>query len=154
MRMGILDLIQMRKAGVTVGLGTDAMTVNMLEELRAALWAQHLFQQDASAAFDEVTSTLLQNNATIAGIIWDVPAGAIAEGYAGDVILVDYNPATPFTDETILGHLVYGISQASIDTTIVGGRILMAGKQLKLEIDEREVAAKARGLAESLWERF
>ena len=39
--VGIADITAMKAAGVLVGLGTDAMTVNMLEELRAALWAQH-----------------------------------------------------------------------------------------------------------------
>jgi putative selenium metabolism protein SsnA len=152
--VGIMDLMRMQQSGVTVGLGTDAMTVNMLEELRTALWAQHLLQQDASAGFEEVTSTLLQNNPRFANRIWDIPMGAIAEGYAGDVILVDYFPATPLNEETYAGHLVFGISQAQVDTTIVGGVILMENKKLTVDIDEREIAAKARDLSKSLWDRF
>ena len=40
--VGIADVVSMAKRNVLVGLGTDAMTTNMLEELRVALWAQHL----------------------------------------------------------------------------------------------------------------
>jgi len=43
------------KRGVLVGLGTDAMTTNMLEELRVALWGQHLRAENPSVGFGEVT---------------------------------------------------------------------------------------------------
>ncbi|OYW06703.1 MAG: hypothetical protein B7X11_00900, partial [Acidobacteria bacterium 37-65-4] len=44
--------------------------------------------------------------------------------------------------------------EATVDTTIVGGRVLMAGKILELDIDEGEVMAKARERSAALWERF
>jgi putative selenium metabolism protein SsnA len=152
--VGVLDLLRMQESGVTVGLGTDAMTLNMLEELRVALWAQHLLQQDASAGFAEVTATLFHNNSKIASRIWDLRLGVIEEGCAGDVILVDYFAPTPLNDETYLGHLVFGVSQAQVDTTIVGGQILMENKRLTIDIDEREIAAEAAKLSRSLWDRF
>ena len=60
--VGIADVCKMRELGVTVGLGTDAMTVNMLEELRVGLWAQHLKQNNPSAGFMEIASTLVYGN--------------------------------------------------------------------------------------------
>jgi hypothetical protein len=41
-----------------------------------------------------------------------------------------------------------------VDTTICGGKILFQDKQLQLDLDEAEVAAKSRGCASKLWERF
>ena len=41
----------MAKRNVLVGLGTDAMTTNMLEELRVAVWAQRLGAKDPSVGF-------------------------------------------------------------------------------------------------------
>ncbi|MBU0518209.1 putative aminohydrolase SsnA [bacterium] len=152
--VGIMDLIRLHDRGVTVGLGTDAMTVNMLEELRASLWSQHLLNQDPSVGFSEVTATLLHNNANIASQFWDLALGAVEEGSAGDVIIVDYQPPTPLNGDTFLGHLVFGIPHALVDTTIVGGRILMENKKILLDLDEHEIAAKARELALSLWNRF
>ena len=55
---------------------------------------------------------------------------------------------------TCFGHLVFGISQAMVDTTIVGGRVLMQNRQFKLDIDEPRVNARARELAAELWERL
>jgi cytosine/adenosine deaminase-related metal-dependent hydrolase len=50
-------------------------------------------------------------------------------------------------------HILFGISGRSVDTTIVGGRIVMEDRRL-LAIDEEEVMAKARASAAKLWRRF
>lgn len=152
--VGIADVLALVRHGVPVGLGTDAMTVGMLEELRVGLWAQHLRQSNPSCGFAELTGALFVQNPALATRLWGFPLGTLAEGAAADVILVDYDPPTPLDDGTVLGHLVFGISQAVVDTTICGGRVLMQGKQLAPELDEAGVAARSRVLARKLWERF
>ena len=152
--VGIADVVGLVRRGVPVGLGTDAMTVAMLEELRVGLWAQHLRQDDPSCGFLELTGALTVRNPEIATRLWGFPIGRLEEGAAADVILVDYLPPTPLNDGTILGHLVFGISQATVDTTICGGRVLMEGKALRIGLDEEALAAESRRLAEALWERF
>ena len=81
--VGIADVVAMAKRNVLVGLGTDAMTTNMLEELRVALWAQHLRAQNPSVGFSEVVSALFVNNPKIAGRSFDLPLGELREGCAG-----------------------------------------------------------------------
>jgi putative selenium metabolism protein SsnA len=152
--VGIADVVELVRRGVGVGLGTDAMTVNMLEELRVGLWAQHLRQDDPSCGFLELTNALFVRNPELASQLWGLPIGTLEEGAAADVILVDYHPPTPLDDTTVLGHLVFGLSQATVDTTICGGRILMEGKHLKIDVDEAELAARSRELATALWVRF
>lgn len=152
--VGIADLLRLTGRGARVGLGTDAMTVNMLEEVRVALWAQHLRQANPSCAFMEVANTLFVRNPGLASQLWGFPLGTLQEGAAADLILVDYHPPTPLNDETVLGHLIFGLSQATVDTTICGGRVLMEGKRLTLDLDEAALAARSRALATRLWERF
>jgi putative selenium metabolism protein SsnA len=152
--VGIADVVKMTNAGIIVGLGTDAMTVNMLEEVRVALWAQHLKQNNPNAGFMEVTSTLFSNNPKIANRFWNVPLGIIEEGAAGDVVLIEYESPTSLDENTYLGHLVFGISQANVDTTIVNGNVLMENKILKIDIDEEEVSKKTFECADALWKRF
>ena len=152
--VGIADIVTMTAAGVLVGLGTDAMTVAMLEELRVALWAQHHNRRDPSPGFMEATGALFTGNPAIAERIWELPLGRLREGAPADVILVDYDPPTPLDAGSALGHIVFGVSQAAVDTTIVGGRVLMENKALKLDIDEARVAARSRELAAALWRRF
>ncbi len=151
--VGIADLIKMNEMGLTVGLGTDAMTVNMLEELRVGLWAQHLKQNNPSVGFMELANTLTVNNPKIANRYFS-NVGILREGYAADIILIDYHSPTPLNSDTWLGHLIYGISQAIVDTTICDGKVLMWNKQLLIEPDEPAIALAARELATELWERF
>ena len=144
----------MNELGITVGLGTDAMTVNMLEELRVGIWAQHLKQNDPSKGFMELANALVQNNPKIAQKYWGKGHGTIAEGSPADIIVIDYDPHTPLTSDTWIGHLVYGISQATVDATICAGKVLMWDGELLLDINEAEIKAKSRELAAGLWNRF
>jgi cytosine/adenosine deaminase-related metal-dependent hydrolase len=153
--VGIADIIKMQQKGILVGLGTDAMTVNMWQEVRVAMWAQHLRANNPSCGFMEVANTLFFNNAKIVNRIWDeVKLGALVEGWGGDVILIDYEPPTPLNENTVLGHLIFGIAESIVDTTIVKGKVLMENKCLKLNLDEVAAAAKSRELTTKLWERF
>jgi putative selenium metabolism protein SsnA len=152
--VGIADVIEMTRRGVLVGLGTDAMTANMLEELRVALWAQHLARKNPSAGFSEVVDALFASNAEIAGRIFGLRFGEIREGCVGDVAIFDYDPPTPLVSANAFGHVVFGLSQAQVDTTIVGGRVLMQHKRLVLDLDEARVNARARELAKNLWQRI
>jgi putative selenium metabolism protein SsnA len=152
--VGVADIIAMTEKGIRVGLGTDAMTVNMLEELRQALWIHHLARGNPSVGFMESMNALVVNNAKIAQRYWDIGIGELKEGHAADIILMEYYPPTPFNSDTFLGHLGFGLSQATMDTTIVGGRILMENRELKIDVNEEEVARESRKLATRLWNRF
>ncbi|NCO69242.1 MAG: amidohydrolase family protein, partial [Acidobacteria bacterium] len=85
---------------------------------------------------------------------WGGALGELAPGKAADLVLIDYLPPTPFDDSTFLGHLVFGLPHATVDTTICTGRVVMSGKKLELDLDEAELAARSREYAAALWERF
>ncbi len=150
--VGIADITGLTAKGVLVGLGTDAMTVDMMEEVRAALWLQHL-KRDPSQGFMEAAQSLLLNNAKIANRCFK-GLGELKEGFAADLAIIDYLPPTPLDASNFYGHLIFGISQSTVDTTIAAGRVLMEGKKLKLDIDEAEVSRKSLELAKKLWKKF
>jgi putative selenium metabolism protein SsnA len=152
--VGVANVIELSRRGVLVGLGTDAMTTNMLEELRVALWGQHLSQGNPSAGFYEMVNALFGNNPAIARRIFDLDLGELCPGAAADIVVVDYDPPTPLEDANAFSHLVFGISQAAVDTTIVSGRALMQNRRLMLDLDEERVNARARELASKLWKRL
>lgn len=152
--VGVADIVTMQKKGILVGLGTDAMTVNMLEEMRSAMWIRHLADKNPCSGFMEVMNLLPFNNPKIANRLFDCGLGELKEGYAADVVLIDYFPYTPFDENTFLGHLCFGIANSAVDTTIASGKILMQGKKLKIDLDEEKIAADAQKLAKKLWDRF
>ena len=46
------------------------------------------------------------------------------------------------------------ITWAVVDTTIVGGKVLMENRKLNIGIDEAEAAKESAKLAAKLWDRF
>ncbi len=150
--VGIADVTGMAARGVLVGLGTDAMTVNMLEEVRCGLWLQHL-KTDPSQGFMEEAGALVTNNAVIANRYFK-GLGELTAGFAADIAIIDYLPPTPLDEGSFLGHLVFGISQSTVDTTIAAGKVLMEKKVLKLDLDEEEISRKSLELAKKLWKKF
>ena len=151
--VGVADIGGLAKHGVVVGLGTDAMTTSMLEELRAALWTQRLQRRNPSA-WEDILATLFGNNAEIAERIFYQELGVLQVGSPADIVLVDYDPPTPWTNENAFGHIVFGLSQAPVDTTIVAGRVLMQNRKLRLDLDEKRINARAREVTKNLWKKL
>jgi len=152
--VGIADIGACQKRGITVGLGTDAMTADMLEELRTGVWSQRHKQGTPSAGVPELTSALWSGNPAIVSRLWGTDLGTLREGAMADIAIVEYAPPTPLTDESLLGHLVFGAMGGRVVTTIVGGEILMKDGTLLLDIDETEVMAHAQESARRVWSRF
>jgi len=80
--------------------------------------------------------------------------GELRAGCVGDLAIFDYDPPTPLERANALGHAVFGLSQATVDTTIASGRVLMATRRLELNLDEERVNARAREQAKDLWQRL
>lgn len=150
--VGVMDLPKALKIGVLVGLGTDAMTGDMLEELRSAIWMQRLSHRNPGIAFQEAVGLLVNNNQQIAGRHFP-SVGQLREGWAADLVCIDYMPPTDMNAANFAGHLVFGLSQATVDTTVVAGEVLMKGKKFTL-LDEDKIASQARKLSRRLWGRF
>lgn len=151
--VGVAPVLEMMRRGIRVGLGSDGFTANMFDEIRTANILHKLFHRDPSAGYGEVYRMSFQNNREIASLFFDRPLGIIQPAAAADLILIDYHPPTPLRKDTFLGHLLFGIAGARVETTIVGGKVLMRDGQL-LCLNEEEVAARARELAVKLWERL
>jgi len=150
--VGTMDLLKALRKNVLVGLGTDAMTGNMREEMRSAIWAQRLSRRDPGAGFAEAAELLIKSNRRIAERHFQ-KVGLLKEGWAADVVLIDYFPPTVMEQSNFYGHLVFGLAQATVDTTIVAGRVLMRNKRLGL-VDEEQICRRSRKLSSALWKRF
>jgi cytosine/adenosine deaminase-related metal-dependent hydrolase len=146
----VLDLIE---RGVLVGLGTDGMASDMLSQMRVAYLLHRLEQQDPRVAFAEAPQMLLGNNAEIAERQFGLRLGEIAEGRPADLAILDYHPPTPLDEGNFLGHLIFGLTDATVDTTVCRGQILMRDKQI-LALDEERIAARCRELAPKMWTRL
>jgi putative selenium metabolism protein SsnA len=151
--VGVTPLLKLLKKGVLVGLGTDGMGSDMLAQMRCAYLLHRLANRDPRVAFLEAPQLLLQNNAAIAERQFGLKLGVIAEGCPADLAILDYQPPTPLNEANFLGHLIFGLVDATVDTTVCRGKILMRGKKI-LSLDEAQVARRSRELAPGMWQRL
>ena len=148
--VGCSPILQLMKRGITVGLGTDAYTNDMLESLKAALAIQRHNACLPNVGWCEVTDMLFKNNPAIGEKYFGVPLGRLSPGAAADVIVMDYKPFTPFSDANIDGHMLFGMTGRQCQTTMINGKILMKDRQLT-EIDEEAVNAEILEVSKKLW---
>jgi len=129
------------------------MGSDMLVQMRCAYLLHRLANLDPRVAFMEAPQLLLQNNAEIAWRQFGLRLGEIIEGRPADLAIIDYQPPTPLSEENFLGHLIFGLVDATVDTTVCRGKILMRDKQV-LSMDEERIAARSRELAPMMWKRL
>src|SRR5512138_2219512 len=151
--VGVTPLFKLLKRNILVGLGTDGMSSDMLSQMRCAYLLHRLANHDPRVAFLEAPQLLLQNNANIVERQFGIRVGELAEGRPADLAILDYQPPTPLTEANFLGHLIFGLVDATVDTTVCKGKILMQGKKI-LSMDEERIAARSRELAPEMWQRL
>jgi putative selenium metabolism protein SsnA len=151
--VGVSQVLEMLANGVLVGLGTDGMSSDMLSQMRCAYLLQRLDRRDPRVAFLEAPQMLLANNVEICRRQFGLQLGEIAEGLPADLAILDYSPPTPLDENNFLGHLIFGIVDATVDTTVCRGQILMRDKKI-LSLDVERVSSRSRELAPKMWGRL
>ena len=96
---------------------------------------------------------LLDNNAAIAAKIFAKKLGKLEAGAPADLVILDYVPPTPLSRDNFLGHLLFGMVGAVVDTVVCDGRVLMRHKKL-VGIDEELIGERSRLLAAKFWKRI
>jgi putative selenium metabolism protein SsnA len=151
--VGAARVLEMVKAGVLVGLGSDGYSPRMWDEFKTAFHVQKLRAGDPRVAYAEAYALALLNNREIAKKIWNLEIGRIESGARADLVLYDYFPPTPLTSDNIFGHALFGIAHAPVHSLLINGRFVMRNREF-LNVDERAVAEKASACARQLWRRF
>jgi putative selenium metabolism protein SsnA len=145
----VLDFLN---KGVLVGLGTDGMSAHLISQARALYLQQRGAHKDPSIAFAEACQILLNHNRTLCNRLFHEPRGALAAGQLADIIIPNYQPFTPFNDDTLYGHLLFGLSFASVRTTIARGRVIMEDGLIS-HLDEEAIRAGCVERAAEIWKR-
>ena len=148
--VGCSPVLQMMKKGITVGMGTDAYTHDMLESLKVFLIIQRHNACLPNVAFMEDMQMLFDNNRIIAGKYFKKPLGILKAGAAADVIVMDYKPFTPFSDANIDGHMLFGMMGKNCRTTIINGKVLYKDREF-VGIDEDRINAWTMEQSKKLW---
>jgi putative selenium metabolism protein SsnA len=151
--VGVAPILAMLARGVRVGLGTDGLGADMIASARTAALLQRHANGDPRAGWLEAPQLLWSGNAEMASQLFGFGIGRLEPGAAGDLAVLDYDPATPLTSANLAAHLLLGIDARHVRTVIVGGEIIVQDRRL-LTMDEAAVRAQARERARSLWARL
>jgi len=126
---GVFPYPAARAAGVAIGLGTDGAgsndSLDLLADLKLfALSQKHAAADPTAIAVGDAWAIATGTRAPLLG------AGApLTVGAAADFLLLD--PGAPeLAIGELASNLVYAASGAVVDTTVVGGRVLMRGGEV------------------------
>jgi len=157
---GAARVIDMRAAGVTVGIGTDGEKENnnldLLEELKFASLMQKLTSLDPTTGDPwDVLEMATIDGARALGI--GAVTGSLEPGKAADIVTVDLRalhltPLLHGRDLNVAAHLVFSASGHDVDQVWVDGRLLVDGGRV-LSVDADAVRRDAQAAAEELFAR-
>lgn len=144
---GIAPILEMKQAGITVGLGTDGNISNnsldMFEEMKFASLLQKVHRYDAAAlSAPETLRMATIEGAKLLGL--DHEIGSLEAGKKADLLLVDlWQPnLMPIVwddnDTNVLWNLVYSARGSNVHTVFVDGEmVVQAGRSTR--VNEPEV---------------
>ncbi len=148
--VGCGPVIQMFAQGLTLGLGTDGYTNDILESYKVGNIIHKHNLCDPTVAWGEIPAMLFDNNPKIAARFYEKPLGVLKPGAYADIIVTDYDPLTPMDASNCNGHILFGMNGRSVVTTVCNGNVLMLDRKL-LAVDEAAIMAECRESAQRLW---
>ncbi len=154
---GFAPVVEMREAGIPVGIGTDGPASNndldMFEEARLASFLPKAVKADPTALPAQDVFAMM----TIEGakaLHMEQEIGSLEVGKLADIVVVDQDAphATPrfhLTPNNVYSHLVYAAHASDVRHVWVHGRQLLRDREL-LTVDLPAVQARAREIAEKI----
>jgi 5-methylthioadenosine/S-adenosylhomocysteine deaminase len=139
--MGYANLVDYRKAGLAIGLGTDGAvsnnTLDLWESMRLTAMGQKQTAQDAEViTIPQALTIATQESAQVYGQGEEL--GDLAVGKLADVILVDVSGVHHQPLNSITANLVYSARAGDVQTVICDGQVVMQDRQHKT-LDKGEI---------------
>jgi 5-methylthioadenosine/S-adenosylhomocysteine deaminase len=152
---GVAPVVELRAAGVPVGLGTDSVASNnslsMLREIHIAGLVQKNHRWDAGA----LPAQELLDLATLEGaraMGQEASLGSVEVGKRADFSLVrlDHPTLQPARPEAIVSHLAYSAADEAIDSVYVDGECVVEHRRL-VRGDWETIRRDLEAVADRLW---
>jgi len=131
-------------------LGTDGFPADMFDEAKFGYFRN--VESEHRALFSQIP-TLLNNGQKLASEFFGQTFGTLAKGNAADLVVLDYFPPTPLTEQNLLGHFLFGMNSTMVHHVMIDGNWILWNKQLSV-LDEEAIMAKAQKVAAKLWKKM
>jgi putative selenium metabolism protein SsnA len=134
-----------------LALGTDGIDGDMFAESKAAYWWA---RESDRGTGPQWALDRMAESARFAGKAFGEPLlGRIEPGAPADLVVLEYDPPTPVTDDNLAGHWVFGLSARHVRDVVVNGELVVRDRRLT-RVDQEEVVARSREFAVRLWRRM
>lgn len=141
----ICPVVELRKAGANVALGTDGVASNnnldLLQEADTAAKLQ-IYRKEIGALTAKATVKMLTSEGARAVGMGDV-IGTLEVGKSADMVAVDLEKPHAVPLYNPYSHLVYAASGQDVKHTLVAGRVLMENYRLTT-LDEAAILREAK----------
>jgi 5-methylthioadenosine/S-adenosylhomocysteine deaminase len=152
---GVAPVVEMLRQEVNVALGTDGAASNhsqdLFETMKAASLLQKVHHQDAGV-IDPYTVLRMATAGGARALGLSSMCGTIEVGKRADLILVNINAIHNQPVNDLFSQIVHCAKASDVQTVIVGGRVLMKERELKL-LDQGEVLRSAKQANRDLMQR-
>lgn len=150
--MGLTPIVDLRAAGIPVGLATDGAvsnnTLDILESLRLmAMTQKSEHNSPQTLRLHEALNIATQESARVYGQPDEL--GALEAGRLADLILIDLSGLHHQPLHSITASLVYNVRPGDVRTVICDGQVLMEDRKL-LTLDKDEIVSQVRASMERL----
>ena len=145
---GFAPVPEMRRAGATVGLGTDGYVANFFASLRGAFLMHKARLLDPRTMPARVVWQMATEEGARAMGLRDV--GMIRVGASADIIAIDLDLPTPMQPHNLLDQLILWRDADHVDSVMCAGRWLKRD-HVVLNADPAALLAKTREAATRLW---
>ena len=134
---------ELMASGIKMGFGTDCFSMDVVEELRYALYsANYVIKANGFRlkAFDLIRQATI-GGAECLGLADQI--GTVEEGKRADLVVFDMRDAQLVPNTNYFETIAYRGKSRNVTHTIINGRIVYADGELQL-VDEGEVFEEAR----------
>jgi cytosine/adenosine deaminase-related metal-dependent hydrolase len=136
---------------IPILIGTDGMHANIARHMKQLFLLYRHQGNDMDSAFSWIKKIYFNQLEFIDRYFPDFPS--LQADDRADLIVWDYIPPTPFSEENFWGHYLYGMLERPIHTVIQEGELLMKDHRLQIP-GENEVLLSIYKQGERLFERF
>jgi len=146
------DHTALLQSGINQGIGTSGNGSGVLQALNFEFNRRYGPEIDFTKLSDYI-KTLLQRNTEFAGRYFSGKPGIIKKGSNADIVVFNYIPVTPITNENYLQHLLFGMQDMSAKMVMTGGRFIYNNYTF-LSLDEEIVIEESQKAAKRLHKKF
>nr|BFE36836.1 amidohydrolase [Actinomadura rugatobispora] len=120
------------EAGVPMGLGTDAENCSNHQDICRAIYLAALLPRDARRDPNAVSAETAVELGTLGGaraLRFDDVTGSLEAGKEADIVIFDTDDYDWRPLHNPIANLAYGVTGHSVDTVLIGGRIVLKDKK-------------------------